>query len=246
MDGVAKKKDLKLSKEDKAAQLLKWNESCWKMLVYIVLVAVCLGVSCTKPWFADSSKQWEGATQFPLNQYVTRGMLWCYYLELGYYIQAVPFLIFIEVRRKDWLESMAHHLVTLFLLYYALYANFARVGIIVMLLHDVSDIFLEAAKLARYGGKQDLALGLFVTFTISWFILRLILYPQVIVHNCLTKPVSMIAMPYNINPQPHYSLCGCLFLILLFLHIYWTYFIVMVIVRQLRSGDVADVREEDD
>lgn len=32
--------------------------------------------------------------------------------------QAIPFLMFVEVRRKDWLESFAHHIVTLALMYY--------------------------------------------------------------------------------------------------------------------------------
>ena len=119
---------------------------------------------------------------------------------MGFYIQAVPFLLFIEVRarrarvlravcrvlcgapahhanrtplfethartptqknkptpkvrRKDFAESLAHHVVTLALLYYSFYANFVRPGLIIMLLHDVSDIFLEAAKLARYAGRQ--------------------------------------------------------------------------------------------
>ena len=59
--------------------------------------------------------------------------------------------MFIEVRRKDWAESFAHHLVTLGLQYYSWYANFTRSGMMVMLLHDVSDIFLEAAKV-RGGG----------------------------------------------------------------------------------------------
>jgi hypothetical protein len=54
--------------------------------------------------------------------------------------------MFIEVRRKDWAESFTHHVVTLGLLYYSWYVNFTRPGMMVMLLHDVSDIFLEAAK----------------------------------------------------------------------------------------------------
>lgn len=55
--------------------------------------------------------------------------------------------MFIEVRRKDWAESFAHHVVTLGLMYYSFYANFTRAGVMVMLLHDVSDIvFHQAAK----------------------------------------------------------------------------------------------------
>ncbi len=38
---------------------------------------------------------------------------------------------------------MIHHIVTAGLLAYSYYVNFTRIGIMVMLLHDVSDIFLE-------------------------------------------------------------------------------------------------------
>lgn len=33
-------------------------------------------------------------------------------------LQAIPFLMLEEVRRKDWMESFAHHIVTLGLMYY--------------------------------------------------------------------------------------------------------------------------------
>jgi hypothetical protein len=72
-----------------------------------------------------------------------------YCVQTGFYIQAIHYLIFHEVRRKDWLESLIHHIVTVFLMSYSYYVNFTRIGIMVMLLHDVSDIFLEVAKLTK-------------------------------------------------------------------------------------------------
>lgn len=59
-----------------------------------------------------------------------------------------------QVRRKDWAESMAHHIATVILLVYSYAVNFARVGTMILLVHDASDIFLESAKLARYTHRQ--------------------------------------------------------------------------------------------
>jgi len=195
--------------------------------------------------------------------------------------QAIPFLMFIEVRRKDWLESAVHHVVTLGLQYYSWYVNFTRAGMMVMLLHDISDIFLEAAKvrwgewggglgrgwlgcwlglgywlgvgyglglgcwqgrfwyhvfgwaafwsrckcsaarhntllpltntrpptthpsqqLCRYAGRQTAATAWFATFAVSWIILRVCFFLRVIVLNCLTEPVLVLAIPYGIDPQ---------------------------------------------
>ncbi len=43
-----------------------------------------------------------------------------------------------QTRRKDWLESMIHHVVTSGLLAYSYAVNFTRVGVVVILMHDVS------------------------------------------------------------------------------------------------------------
>ncbi len=161
-------------------------------------------------------------------------------------LQAIPFLCFTEVRRKDWFESMAHHIITSILIYYSFYANFMRVGVLVMQLHDVSDIFLEAAKLARYANKHDLSMAFFITFTASWIYLRIWVYPRMIVLNCLNDPVELVAMPYNIDPQPHYAVFGTLFTVLFFLHVYWTWLILLVIKRALFDKKMDDVREVDD
>lgn len=114
-----------------------------------------------------------------------------------------------------------------------------------MLLHDISDIFLEGAKLARYANRETLATQLFVAFALSWVVLRVIIYPYLVVFRVLIDPVVYVALPYNINPQPHYSAFGTMFLVLFFLHLYWTYLIFRVIARKLQTGSADDVREED-
>ena len=80
------------------AALVKWNESCWKMCAYVGLVAAAAAIAVPEPWFWDQKLFWDGATAFPLNNlHVKAKSLWFYYVELGFYIQAVPFLMFIEV-----------------------------------------------------------------------------------------------------------------------------------------------------
>jgi TLC domain len=193
----------------------------------------------------DPHHYWTGSTAFPLNYYVPLKSTLFYMLEMGFYIQAIPFLMFIEVRRKDWAESFTHHVVTLGLLSYSWYANFTRAGIIVMLLHDVSDIFLELAKLARYAERETAALQLFVTFALSWVVLRVIIFPYIYIMRLLVDPILVIAIPFDVDPQPHYAAFGSMFILLFTLHIYWTYLIFRVIWRQLRTGQTDDVREED-
>jgi hypothetical protein len=56
-------------------------------------------------------------------------------------------------------------------------------------------------QLSRYAGRQGQATAWFATFAVSWVILRVVLFPRVIVLNCLVLPVVMVAIPYDIDPQ---------------------------------------------
>lgn len=246
MAGRVKKDEAKWDDRKRAEFLRKWNESSWKCFTYVMFTTFAFGATVTKPFFFNPHSFWDGATKFPLNYYVPLEHVMFYTLQIGFYLQAVPFLMFIEVRRKDWMESFAHHVVTLGLLYYSFYANFTRSGMMVMLIHDVSDIFLEAAKLSRYAGRQSAATAWFATFALSWVILRVFVFPRMVVLNCLRDPVELVAIPYDIDPQPHYSAFGTMFMLLYFLHLYWTYLILQVIWKQISVGEASDVREDDD
>lgn len=69
--------------------------------------------------------------------------------------------------------------------------SFMKVGCAVFLVHDVNDIFMEAAKMARYAGKQTLCTVLFVTFMLTWFASRIYYLPAYIIRSCLTEPITV-------------------------------------------------------
>jgi ceramide synthetase len=50
---------------------------------------------------------------------------------------------FFDRARKDFWEMFIHHIVTLLLLSFSWSSNLIRVGTLVLILHDVGDIFLE-------------------------------------------------------------------------------------------------------
>lgn len=63
--------------------------------------------------------------------------------------------------------------------------RYARVGSVVMLLHDPSDVFLEAAKLCNYAELEGPSTVLFAGLLLSWFGLRLVLLPFWVMHSCM-------------------------------------------------------------
>ncbi len=55
----------------------------------------------------------------------------------------------------------------------------------IMLLHDPSDIFLEAAKLLNYAGLDLPATAAFAGLLCSWLLLRLVLLPFWVIRSCM-------------------------------------------------------------
>ncbi|CAL5229488.1 g12821 [Coccomyxa viridis] len=241
-----KKSDVKPDYEDLNSRLFKYKESFWKAAVYTVLVALGVYVSINESFFTDTRYFWLGCTEFPpCNYEVSRGLRLLYALELGYYVQAIPSLIFWEVRRKDFWEQMAHHVATIGLITYSYQVNFVKVGAMVFLCHDINDIFMEGAKMARYADHKWLPTALFAVFMLSWFTSRIYYFPVYVIRSVYYEPIELVAKVYDINPHPHWEIFLSLLCFLFALHLYWSYLILRVAWRQLfGDGQAEDVRED--
>lgn len=55
---------------------------------------------------------------------------------------------------KDRYQMLTHHIVTSILLASSYYFNVTKYGVPIMLLHDVADPLMEAAKMSLYAGAQ--------------------------------------------------------------------------------------------
>eukprot|EP00884_Botryococcus_braunii_P003814 jgi/Botrbrau1/13433/Bobra.0082s0037.1 len=240
---LAKKKDIPFSE----SKLYKWKESCWKCLVYFSFTVLATFCSIRENFFYDTRYFWLGCTAFPpCNYYVSPWLRLFYALELGFYVQAIPSLCFWEVRRKDFWESFAHHIATVGLIVYSYQVNFVKVGVMVFLCHDVNDIFLEGAKLARYADRSIMSNVLFIAFMLSWFASRIVYFPLWVIRSVIFEPITLVANVYGINPHPHWEIFMSLLLFLFALHLYWSYLIVLVVIKQFRDGQAEDIREDDD
>ena len=68
---------------------------------------------------------------------------WYYMIELGYCWSSFAFAYLDKRHKKDFWQMIVHHCTTLVLQYLSWMLNFMRVGAFVLLIHDVSDIFLQ-------------------------------------------------------------------------------------------------------
>lgn len=223
-------------------KMTKFIEAAWRFIFYSIFQYI--GITTLlyperKPWTSDSIENW---TDWPL-QTVDSGVYFYYLVELGCYLHQ---LLWTEVTRKDSLEMITHHFVTIFLIIFSYTSNFTRVGSTVLILHDTADIFLELAKCFNYMSKvkgQEWASkvtdSLFGVFTLSFFLTRLVLYPKFVFYNSYIQAEQIWGKEW-----PGFWVYFVLLMALQLLHIFWFYTICKMIYRLLTTGIEKDERSD--
>ncbi|GAU95617.1 hypothetical protein RvY_07207 [Ramazzottius varieornatus] len=218
------------------SQLQKFSETGWRFFYYTVMFLYGLWTVSSKPWFYDTKACWY---DYPYHE-IDRDMFWYYMIELTFY-WSLLISQFFDVKRKDFGQMFTHHVATILLLSLSWVDNLVRIGSLVLLIHDVADVFLEGAKLARYANKPRICDALFVVFTIVWIVSRLIIYPRVVVYTGLFEACQTVGFCF-----PVYYVFNCLLICLQVLHIVWTWYIVRVAVKTIQTGKTDDARSETD
>jgi len=80
-----------------------------------------------------------------LLQHLPTGVYWYYMTENGFYVSLLLSL-FMDTKRKDFYQMIVHHLVTLTLTCMSWTLNLARIGALILCLHDVCDIVMEVSN----------------------------------------------------------------------------------------------------
>ncbi|KAF0893950.1 hypothetical protein E2562_033369 [Oryza meyeriana var. granulata] len=169
----------KLADTDESRKKInKFKESAWKFVYFLSAELLSLSVTYNEPWFKNTRYFWVGpGEQIWPDQKTKLKLKAVYMFAAGFYTYSIFALLFWETRRSDFGVSMSHHLATVVLIVLSYIFRFARVGSVVLALHDASDIFLEIGKMSKYSSCEGLAVVAFLLFVASWILLRLIIFP---------------------------------------------------------------------
>jgi acyl-CoA-dependent ceramide synthase len=99
-------------------------------------------MSRTPVWYFNTVGMYEG---FPHRTH--EGLVKAYYLlQASYWAQqAIVLLLMLEKPRKDFKELVAHHIITVSLIWLSYRFHFTYIGIPVYITHDISDFFLAVS-----------------------------------------------------------------------------------------------------
>ncbi|KAL2869520.1 longevity assurance proteins LAG1/LAC1 [Aspergillus lucknowensis] len=165
----------------------RFSEQAWLLCYYTVFWTLGLYIYCTSKYFLD---QREMFSDWPTRE--LPGLTKCYILgQWAFWIQQL-IIVNIEERRKDHWQMVAHHLVTLLLIYTSYVLHLTRVANVILILMDVVDLLFPLAKCLKYAGFSTLRDTMFGIFMLAWFLARHVLY-------CITMYGIFMHMPREIR-----------------------------------------------
>lgn len=219
-------------------------EATWRFMFYLTFCIVgyrTLFLPEPSLWVQDNPHIW---IDWPYHT-TTEAMKFYYHIELGSYLHQ---LLWTEVSRSDSVEMLLHHFITLTLIFASFVTNFTRIGTLIMLIHDLADVFLEFAKVLNYTSKgkghgwlKNWTDGVFVIFTLTFFVTRLVIYPRYILYSLFTIAVPM----FTLNFIGAYVWIGLLVSLQL-LHVFWFYLILRMVYRLATASIEGDIRSDDE
>lgn len=222
---------------DRPSPFRKFAEASWRFLFYFFAFLCGLIILLNRGWFWDQRECWR---DYPL-QPIETALFWYYQLELGFYLSLL-LCVSVDVKRKDFREQVLHHLATILLLVFSYCSNYLRVGSLVLLLHDASDVILELAKSLNYGtGWRTTCDCLFIIFAVIFILTRLVIFPFWIIHTTLLLSMEVF------SPFSGYYFFNTLLLVLQGLHVFWAALILRMAHKLLLQGKLdKDARSDEE
>jgi hypothetical protein len=240
-------------------QLKKWQEQTWQLVVHAGASLFEIMILSDEEWWSKPETSWVPHPFEQRGKFRTDLQVF-YMAQLAVWMYTCFVHRFVDERRKDYFVMYLHHIVTIALVGLSWAVGYMRVGILVLFVHDVSDIFVDLLKMVNYL-KLENRQGLFaseiayIVCVLSWMYFRLYQFPFRVVRGSLTVPYTLLLR----TPRESYSFLGLEFFpsdlpwhfhlnvmlfALLLLHIYWFHLFLMIGYRILTESAREASRQE--
>jgi ceramide synthetase len=242
---------------DDERRLRKFCDQGWQLFLHTLSSLLQLPCLLQEGLLEDVSRCWDPC---PIDQTIPRLMQFAYMFELAAYTYGAVEHRFFSVKRKDYYVMFGHHITTCGLILGSYVTQCFRVGLIVMFIHDASDIIVDITQLfnhAHMEGSQFFFVGetCFLAMISGWFYTRIYYLPFRVIGSILIDGHQMCALKFPGQPWK-YPKCegipfwrgGALLLsVLVVMHIYWFYLFLRILVKVLTNSgtDKGKVYETD-
>ena len=227
----------------------KLGESCYKTLAYSILWSLALFVT-----FFSGNTFFQNTIQI-FNHEMNEGidLKVCYAMEVAFYFQAFIATLFFDVRKKDDMAMILHHIVTIGLITFSYKIEMYAIGLVIFVLDDLNDIFLEMGKIFTYINLTDqfhqsksvkLASDICaVCFVLVWIVNRLYFHVTKVWRPAAYGGFSSSKWQL---PTRFTLVLNAMVMFLYVFYWYWFFFIIKFIYRLIVLKKTKDPREKED
>lgn len=167
-----------------------------------------------------------------LEQVPTTGVQLYYMLSIGNALSSFTLLLFRE-HCRNFLEMAIHDFMTLSLLVISYEYGGFRVGTLVLVVHDVCDIFINLSRCLNAARLEKTTVLSFGLLLCSWIYFRLWVFPLQIIWSTLFQAYAVMIFQ-------GYLFCNIMLCSLVVLHVFWLYMFVRMIQGYVRKGKYDD------
>ncbi len=197
---------------------------------------------------SDFRYDWTATIKNYPHKYVSFDVKLYFMVILSMWIHMV-FSLFWEKKRKDHIMMLSHHFVTITLVSISWFTHLTKIGLLIEMIFDSTDILLCVAKCVKYAKYEGLANMIFGVFVINWMFTRQYLFADIIMIFTQLKDYNDLEWdPANDKyvPKSLYYSIVVLLSSLYILSLMWFYTIIKLVVKMLNGSNVDDSRSDDE
>mmetsp|Transcript_4962 Transcript_4962/g.9330 ORF Transcript_4962/g.9330 Transcript_4962/m.9330 type:complete len:352 (+) Transcript_4962:62-1117(+) len=158
-------------------------------------------------------------------------------MELGYHLHSLVDLL-LHKSRNDFVEMLLHHLCTCFLVSLAYFMNYVAVSVLILLVHDISDVFVGFCRAFADTPYTVVSLSLLAGLYSTFAYYRLYFFPFYLIYHGYYEVFEGSDELYGRN------VLGAMVHFLVCLHIYWFALLTNMYTRYWHSGVTEDIQQK--
>lgn len=243
-------------------RIVKFGEYVFRLVFHSCISIAGIYYFWDKEWWTSGGTP-SLFQEYP-HQEIAPGMAWYYLVQGAYNLDAMVSLLEMSFElqsnpkgilpiklgwskavRGDFREMFIHHIVTNLLVIGSSFFRFTRVGSMVFMVHDISDVPVDLSKLANFLKWKTTTALCFAAMVLVWCLTRLgilpfVIYKSVLYESWLVCQSGIIAPIYYVHYKPFFVVLVGL---LITLHLAWfTMFLQMGWVL-ISKGEAHDLSE---
>ena len=157
----------------------KFADQAWQLAIHVSMACFELYLLNGTTWYTNPATCFSPC---PLTFTPSTELRFFYVLQLAIWVWTGFSCKWIESRRKDYVEMMLHHCVTVGLILGSFLNGEHAIGLVVLFVHDTSDVALDLMKMFNYLKLEDqhgwyITEVSFVANLCTWIYFRLYVFP---------------------------------------------------------------------